>query len=247
MSETIAAKERNSSVNSTVVTPKTRRRRLPLPLSFEERADMGKREVRVPATFEEYLDLSAECDYRVFYRNGHIISFIEIDEQTKTIMGEATVTHERIVARMIHFLTQILDIDSDFSIMGSNAKIFIAEDKKGYNPDAVVVQGEIEQKSYKSNKRTTKGIANPYIIVEVLSDGTRNFDLSEKLEDYKQIPSVQQIIYVDQNNVWASTYIRQSTNQWLNIDYTTLEEKIPVQDGFISLEKIYSKIFEATK
>jgi Uma2 family endonuclease len=245
MSETIAAKEKNISVASTTVTPKNRRRRLPLPLSFEERADMGKQEVRVPATFEEYLDLSAECDYRVFYRNGHIISFIEIDEKTKTIMGEATVTHERIVMRIGHFLTELLGLESDFQIMGSNAKIFIAENKKGYNADVVVVQGEIEQKSYKSNKRTSKGIVNPHIIVEVLSDGTRNFDLSEKLEDYKQIPSIQQIIYVDHNNAWASTYIRQSTNQWLNIDYTTLSSQIPVNDGFLSLEKIYSKIFEA--
>lgn len=247
MSETIAANKRRTNVATTTVTPKTRRRRLPLPLSFEERADMGKREVRVPATFEEYLDLSAECDYRVFYRNGHIISFIEIENKTKIILGEATTTHERIIARISYFLTEILGFDSDYSILGSNAKFFIGEDYKGYFADIIVIQGEIEQKSYKSNKRTTKGIANPYIIVEVLSEGTRNFDLSEKLEDYKQIPSVQQIIYVDQNNVWASTYIRQSANQWLNIDYTTLEEKIPVNDGFISLDKIYSKIFEATK
>jgi Uma2 family endonuclease len=219
---------------------------LPLPLSFEERADMGKREVLVLATFEEYLDLSAECDYRVFYRNGYIISFIEIENKTNIILGEATTTHERIIARISYFLNEILEFDSDYSILGSNAKFFIGEDYKGYFADIIVIQGEIEQKSYKSNKRTTKGIANPYIIVEVLSDGTRNFDLSEKLEDYKQIPSVQQIIYVDQNNVWASTYIRQSTNQWL-IDYTTLSSEIPAHDGFISLEKIYSKIFEATK
>jgi hypothetical protein len=54
-----------------VSTPKLRpRRRATLPLTFEARADMGKPEVRVSATFEEYLDLSADCDYRVFYRNG---------------------------------------------------------------------------------------------------------------------------------------------------------------------------------
>jgi Uma2 family endonuclease len=228
-----------------VAKPKLRtRRRPPLPLTFEERADMGKREVRVPATFEEYLDLSADCDYRVFYRNGHIISFIEIDEKTKTIMGEATVTHERMVARIIHFLTQILGFDSEYQVMGSNAKIFIGEERKGYNADVVVVEGAVEQKACKHNKRTSKGISNAQLIVEVLSDSTRKFDLTDKLEDYKQIPTLQQIIYFDQSSVWATTYIRKSTNEWLNIDYKSLSDNIPVKDGFISLEKVYSKIFE---
>lgn len=228
-----------------VTTPKLRtRRRAPMPLTFEERADMGKREVRVPATFEEYLDLAADCDYRVFYRNGEIISFIEIDETTKTIMGEATVTHERMVARIIHFLTQILGYDTDYQVMGSNAKIFIGEERKGYNADIVVVEGTIQQRECKHNKRTSKGISNAHIIVEVLSKSTRKFDLTDKLEDYKLISSLQQIIYFDQSSVSASTYIRKSNNEWLNIDYKSLTDTIPVKDGFIEMEKVYSKIFE---
>jgi hypothetical protein len=92
-------------LRTTTEAPKpsiTRRRRSPLPLTFAERADMGKREVRVAATFQEYLDLAHDCEYRVHYRNGFIISFIEIDEKTDTIMGEATVTHERFVGRFCH-------------------------------------------------------------------------------------------------------------------------------------------------
>ena len=226
-----------------VVKPKPRRRKLPLPLTYEERADMGKREVRVRATWEEYLELSHDCDYRVHYRNGEIISFIEIDEKTKTIMGEATVTHERIVMRIGHFLALILGYEADFQILGSNAKIFIAEDHKGYNADVVVVQGDVIQKPYKYNKRTSKGIVNPYLIVEVLSDSTRKFDINEKLTDYKQIPSLEQIIFVEQGRIWASTYIRKGANEWQNIDFTTIDGQIPVGEGFISIEKVYSKIF----
>ena len=227
-----------------IIKSKLRRRRLPLPLTYEERADMGKQEVRVSATWEEYLELSQDCDYRVHYRNGEIISFIEIDEKTKTIMGEATVTHERLVARLIHFLSILFeDGISDYQILGSNAKIFIAEDRKGYNADVVVVRGEAIQKSYKYNKRTSKGIVNPHLIVEVLSDSTRKFDINEKLMDYKEIESLEQIIFVEQGRVWASTYIRQGVNKWLNLDFNTLSGKIPVAQGFIDLEKVYSKIF----
>jgi Uma2 family endonuclease len=241
MSEKVAIAELKET--PTVPTTKPRkRRRLPLPLTFEERAAMGKREVRVPATFEEYLVLSHDCDYRVHYRNGHIISFIEIDEKTKTIMGEASVTHERIVMRIGHFLAEILGFDSEYQIMGSNAKIFIADDRKGCNPDVVVTKGEAELKQYKYNRRTMKGITNPWLIVEVLSDSTRDFDLAEKLSDYKQITTLQQVIFLEQNSLWASTYIRRGANEWLNIDFNSPDGQIPVGDGFMELGKIYSKI-----
>lgn len=222
----------------------TRRRRLPLPLTFAERADMGKREIRVAATFQEYLDLAHDCEYRVHYRNGFIISFIEIDEKTDIIMGEATVTHERLVARFIYYLATILGVDGDFSTMGSNSKIFIGAERGGYNPDVMVVKGAIETRKYKTNKRNSTGVVNPYLIVEILSRSTRDFDLSEKLMDYKQIPSLQQVIFVEQGSVWASTYIRKSENEWRNLDFTSLDEAIPVADGSIALAQLYSKIFE---
>ena len=222
--------------------PKTRRK-LPLPLTFEERADMGKREIRVDATFEEYLDLAHDCDYRVHYRNGQVISFIEIEDITNIIMGEATVTHERMVMRFGLYLALIFGAESDYQILGSNVKIFIGAERNGYNPDVAVVNGEAVIRSYKSNKRTSKGIVNPHIIVEILSKSTRNFDLLEKLVDYKQIPSLQQVIFAEQGSVWASTYIRVSANEWRNLDFTTLDGQIPVADGFISIEKLYSKIF----
>jgi Uma2 family endonuclease len=222
----------------------TRRRRLPLPLTFAERADMGKREVRVAATFEQYLELAHDCEYRVHYSNGYVISFIEIEEKTDIIMGEATITHERLVARFCYFLAEILGIDGDFSIMGSNSKIFIGAERSGYNPDVMVVNGTIETKKYKSNKRNSTGVVNPYLIVEILSRSTRDFDLSEKLTDYKRIPSLQQVIFVEQGSIWASTYIRKSDNEWRNLDFTSLEGAIPVADGFIPLKKLYSKILD---
>ncbi len=221
-----------------------RRKRHLLPLTFEKRADMGVQEVRVDASFEEYLNLAQDCDYRVQYSNGQIISFIEIDPKTNSIMGEATVSHERLVARFIQFLANLFDAQgSNCQVLGSNVKIFIAEDHKAYNPDVAVVKGEAIEKNYKYNKRTSTGIVNPYIIVEVLSDSTRRFDLSEKLREYQGIPSLEQIIFVEQGKLWASTYIRKSVNEWRNITFDSTDAQIPVGEGFISLEKIYAKPF----
>jgi Uma2 family endonuclease len=240
--ETAVGKTRSYTEYTESTILERRKRRL-LPISFEKRAAMNIREVRVNASFEEYLNLAYDCEYRLHYSDGQVISFIEIDQKTNTIMGEATVSHERLVMRFGFYLTQLLGVESPFQVLGSNVKIFIAEDHKAYNPDVVVVKGEVVEKKYKYNKRTSSGIANPYIIVEVLSDSTRRFDLSDKLRDYQLIPSLQQVIFVEQGTVWASTFIRKNEHEWRNIIVDSADAQIPVGDGFISLEKIYAKPF----
>jgi Uma2 family endonuclease len=227
-----------------VRTSEQLRTRLHRPRTYEQRVHLGVRELRVPATFEEYLELAEEADYRVQYREGQIISFIEIDEKTNTIMGEATIPHEILVARFIRFLSELLDDEpQNYSVLGSNAKLFIAEDKKGFNADVTIIKGEPIEKHYKYNKRTSKGIANPWLLVEILSNSTRDFDLSEKLNDYKKIETLHQIIFAEQGSVWVTTYIRVNQTEWRNLDFTNLEDKIPVLDKFLSLEKIFGKIF----
>jgi len=229
---------------STIIrTAIPRRARLHFPHTFEERADLGVSELRVPATFEEYLKLSYECDYRLHYREGHIISFIEIDEKTNTVMGEASVSHEAIVVRIGRLLDEVFETEtSDFLILGSNTRIFVAPDRKGLNADVTVVRGPVEEVSFKYNKRTVSGIANPWLVVEVLSESTRDFDLSEKLSDYKQIPSLQQIVFAEQASVGVTTYIRVGANEWRNLDFFSLDALLPVGDKEIPLRRIYAKI-----
>lgn len=233
-----------SSAKKTVIrTSEPFRKRRHLPKTLEGRMDLGVRELRVPATFEEYLAFSQDCDYRVHYREGHIISFIEIDEKTNAIMGEASIIHEALVARLINKLGELFDRpDENYLILGSNIRIFIADNKKGCNADVTVVKGAPEEKEYKFNRRTVKGLVNPWLVVEILSDSTRDFDLSEKLSDYKTIPSLQQVIFLEQDRIWASTYIRVSEREWRNLDLVGPEEEIPVMEQGIGLEAVYRGI-----
>lgn len=222
------------------------RKRLHLPKTFEERAELGVRELRVPATWEEYLELADTCDYRVHYREGHIISFIEIEEKTGIIMGEASIPHETLVMRFGTQLSILLDdLNSDFRVLGSNTKIFIAENRKGFNADVTVVKGTPEVKKYTFNNRKTKGLVNPWLIVEVLSDSTRNFDLSEKLNDYKQIRSLEQVIFAEQGKVWASTFIRTGEREWENLDFDQISDSIPIAGGLgqIRLDRVFKNVF----
>jgi len=177
------------------------------------------------------------------YREGHIVSFIEIDLKTNIIAGEASVSHAALVARMGGLIGNLLNSELPIhNVLGSNIKIFINPVHRSFKADVTVVKGEIKQQSYKYNRRSVSGITNPWLIVEVLSVSTRDFDLSEKLSDYKQIPSLQQIIFIDQSAVHVSTYIRVSENEWRNLDFHTPEALLPIGAKSISLRRIYQHI-----
>ena len=116
-------------------------------------------------------------------------------------------------------------------------------DRGGFNADVTVVKGTPKLLKYKVNKRSYDGVTNPWLVVEVLSTSTRRFDLTEKLGDYQKIESLQQIIFVEQGSLWASTFIRTSENEWQKTEFTRLDEKIPVAHGFLEMEKIFAKVF----
>ena len=100
-----------------IAEKKVRRRKPLLPPTLDKRMDLLKREIRIPATIDEYFALVQDVEYNIHYSRGHIVSFIEIDEQTKEPMGEVAPLHERVVARLITMLSILLDeSNSDFDI-----------------------------------------------------------------------------------------------------------------------------------
>ena len=155
-------------------------------------------ELRIPATFEDWIDLSLDCEYRVEYRDGHVISMFDFDAKTNETMGQATLTHEQIVANIILALGRLFDENPDLIILGSNMPTFVAEGKAVVNPDVSIVKGTPIIIPYRHKKRMQNCLANPCIAVEVLSQGTRKYDLTEKKSDYFSIPSVEQVIFVEQ-------------------------------------------------
>ena len=85
-------------------------------------------------------------------------------------------------------------------------------------------------------------LTNPHILIEVLSKSTKNFDLTEKWEDYQKIESLQQMIFVDQDSMNIKTYIRQGENLWLPIELTNINDALPIfgKGTKIPLSDIYA-------
>lgn len=230
-----------------IAEKKVRRRKPLLPPTLDERMDMLKREIRIPATLDEYFALVQDVEYNIHYSRGHIVSFIEIDEQTKEPMGEVAPLHERVVARLITMLSILLDeSNSEYEIYGSNVKVYAEGAPGAYNPDIAVTKGAGIIKSVKPSGRVrrTKVITNPHIIVEVLSPSTKDFDQTDKLADYKTLDSVEQVIFIEPNKIYTQTFIKKGVNQWLNLDFHRLDDVLPIvgRKETIALRDVYKKI-----
>ena len=150
-----------------------------IPLTLNERIPHGP-ELRIPASWDEFLDMLEECEYRIEYDEGEIISF----------MGYATDEHEGLVSEIIRLLGNLL-ADSNYRVRGSNLALHIPGFvRKYYNADCAVIQGPSEKVLLRGNM---SAVANPILLVEVLSPTNREFDLGRKLKNYQKIPGLQQM------------------------------------------------------
>lgn len=202
----------------------------PFPLTLAER-ELAPDVIRVNATFDEYLDFAEQCPYNVEYINGEIIS-----------MSQASLPHESLVIRLGHILTMLFDDEPDTEVFGSNIKIFIEATGDSVNADVSVVQGKPDYLLLPSGNVSTATMKNPVLLIEVLSKSTLAFDLGEKLEIYKQIPALQQVLFVSQHKPWVISYVRSDTpGLWLNTSAHALTEAVSVLGNEVALSAIYKK------
>ena len=202
-----------------------------LPLTLAERAIMPD-VLRVEATFEDYLEFANQCEYNVEYVNGEILS-----------MSQASLPHESLVIRFGYLLTSLFDDQDDLSIFASSIKIHVAATGDSFNADVSIIRGEPDYLRLPSGQRSTVEITNPILVVEILSKSTQAFDLSDKLEAYKQIPSLEQVLFVSQEQPWVSSFVRSETpGVWLNTSAHTLTDSIGVLTHNVTLAEIYKKI-----
>lgn len=183
--------------------------------------------VRVPATEEEYLDIAPEFPGRLEYHNGEIRA-----------MSLATAMHELVVLFIGRLLTNYY-FDKDFLVTSSNAGLQIPRpDGSYYQPDLMVTQG-----AWQFKKGSKSIITNPYLLVEVMSPGTYRYDKEDKLPLYKDVPTLQYLVYAAQNRPYLTVYERTDTpDVWLNTDYKTLDSVAQLGDLTLPLGEIYHKL-----
>lgn len=198
-----------------------------IPRTLEERLPLGEA-MAMEADWDTFLDLLEEGNYPVQYDEGQILSF----------MGYGTEEHEALVARIIYLLSVLLD-NKPYQVYGSNLALQPPGAPKQYfNADCTVVQGQAEQVALRGEM---KAVTNPVMLVEVLSKSTHNFDLGQKFQQYKTIPSLQQVLYINSRSPSVISYRRQDQKGiWLIEEFTGQEGKVPVlEESEIEMKALY--------
>ncbi len=90
-------------------------------------------------------------------------------------------------------------------VLSSDQRIAASEGQRYVYADAVIVCGEM-----KLDAGTTDVLANPRVVVEVLSPGTETYDRGEKWDAYRRLESLSDYLLVSQTAVRVEHYRREA-------------------------------------
>ena len=178
-------------------------------------------------TQEAYLEAEREASEKHEYYQGEIFA-----------MSGASVRHNRIFTNLFLDIGIKLKGKGCFPY-GSDLRIHIPKNTLYTYPDISVICGEPELTDDKFDTAT-----NPSVIIELLSNSTRNYDKGEKFSLYRDINSLQEYILIDTEKIHVEKHIRNADNSWQLTDYKSIENSFSIstiQLGFL-LKDIYEGI-----
>ena len=182
--------------------------------------------VKIEATWDEFMNFLEETNYKAEYNNGKII-----------IMGLASAIHEFIVSYVIALLVNHYQFNG-FNVFGSNLGVKTGDKKGFFNPDVTVVKGKLE-----FYNQSSAIILNPYLVVEVLSKGTYQYDLNEKLYKYQSMKSIHEVIFVDRfDKVVIKFKKTENPKVWTETIYDHENLEILIDTMNVKLNDIFNKI-----
>ena len=86
-------------------------------------------------------------------------------------------------------------------------------------------------------------LANPFLLVEVLSDSTEAYDLKGKFREYKSIETFREYVLVSQHERAVTHYLKHEGRFWLQSDYITGEAfHLNTLDVDINVDDLYQGI-----
>jgi Uma2 family endonuclease len=173
----------------------------------------------------EYLDLEENVETRNEFINGEIIA-----------MAGETTNHNLVTGNM--YLALRLGLKGKKNpVYIENVRVFIAEYNIFTYPDVIVLAGE---PIYYTESKTT--VINPVIIIEVLSESTKDYDLGRKFGYYRSLETLQEYVLIEPEDRLIMIYRRGNSKQW-SLDILDRETDI-LQLTTISLDIPLSEIYE---
>jgi Uma2 family endonuclease len=156
----------------------------------------------------------------------------EFLEGTIWAMAGGTPEHAAIASAIIAALSAALR-GRPCRVYTSDARVRVAATGFDTYPDVTVVCGRAELDPEDKNALT-----NPLVLVEITSDGTEAYDRGEKLDHYKRISSLREVMIVSHREHRIDVHRRTETGEW-----TTLEARERAELASIGATLVVEEIY----
>ena len=150
-------------------------------------------------TFDQYLMLEEDSGIKHEFSEGQVWA-----------MSGGTPEHAAVAGNVLTLLNVQLS-GKKCRVFTSDLRIRVLASGLGTYPDVSVVCGRLELDPEDAKRHT---IVNPRILVEVLSPSTEAYDRGEKLRQYQQIPSVEEIVLVAHDRPEIEVVRREPDGTW---------------------------------
>ncbi|CAD0228242.1 putative protein sll1609 [Planktothrix agardhii] len=182
-------------------------------------------------TPEEYLALEETAIDKSEYHDGEIVT-----------MTGGTTNHNKLAGNFYKKFPLTIK-EQDYEIFINDVRLWIPQTRRYVYPDIMVIQ---EEPIYQENNQTV--VTNPLVIIEVLSNSTKNYDRGNKFFFYRSIPTFREYILIDQYSYHIEQFAKNSKSKWELTEYDSEDSVLTLEsvEFQIPMRDIYQRInFEA--
>lgn len=178
-------------------------------------------------TPEEYLAIERKAEYKSEYFNGEMFA-----------MAGASERHALIVTNVVAELRGQLR-HRPCTVYSTDLRVRVSPTGLYTYPDVIVVCGQAQ---FADDQKDT--LLNPTLIVEVLSESTKDYDRGGKFEHYRSLASLSEYVLIAQDKHHVEHFVRQPDNRWLLSETNRLEDTIhlPSIASNLALAEVYDKV-----
>ena len=183
----------------------------------------------------EYLEFDRMADERHEYIDGEVFRMERAYEPPSNMAG-ARLRHVKIVSRLQGKIFQQL---SGCEVLTNDLRVAIDTLSAYFYPDLIILCGKAQLQD-----RNEDVLLNPDVVIEVLSKGTKDYDLGFKSHRYMENPAIKEIAFVDSNAVGVTIQRKKHNNLWEYEKLSSQEDifRLPSVGVTIGVREIYEGI-----
>lgn len=178
-------------------------------------------------TETEYLMLERDSDVRHEYYEGEIVAMVGASE-----------AHNLIVTSTVFSLYGQLRA-RPCRIYSNDMRVRVAATGLDTYPDLIVICGESQ-----FTDDTFETLANPTIIIEVLSDSTERYDRGKKFQHYRTLASLREYLLIAQDTAHIEHFVREGDGSWRLTEAAGIATtiRLPAIGCTLPLAEVYEKV-----